>query len=153
MSASSLEGNDHVAGRCHKRARFSTERARWLPGRGHVDSVRGDWLVARDHVHALFEHDVGTAVTLFARLEPDQNVALESVFVGGNQVSSSYADCHVQIVSAGVHVAVSRGVFESGVFLHGQGIHVGTQQNRWARLSAFDVQNDARNVVAQVNFP
>ena len=41
-----------------------------------MDSVGRDWLGASNHVHVLFEHDVGSAVALFTRLEPDDYVTL-----------------------------------------------------------------------------
>ena len=99
-----------------------------------MNAIGGNRLVAREHVHVLFEHDVGTAVPLFARLEPNDNVALELVFMRGNQVSRTDADGHVQVVAAGVHVSVGRGVLESGVFFYGEGIHVGAKQHGRAWL-------------------
>ena len=53
------------------------------------------------------------------------------------------ADCHVEVVAAGVHVAVGGGEIQAGRFGDGEGVHVGAKQNCGPGQSAFDVQHDA----------
>ena len=105
-----------------------------------MDAVRGDWQFTRDEVQAFFEHHVGTAVALFARLEPNHDVALEAVAVRVQQVCSTNRHGHVQVVAACVHKAVRRCELEACVFDHSECVGVGAQQDGWPGLVATDQQ-------------
>ena len=88
-------------------------------------------------------------MALFARLKPNHNITVKFVFVSRNQVSCADTHCHMQVVSAGMHVTVGRLEVFRGVLLHGERVHVCTKQNGWAGVCAFYEQGNAVEVLAK----
>ena len=84
--------------------------------------------------HSFVDHRPGAVVALLARLEHQHHVSGEPVAVLREQPGRAGEHCSVQIVPAGVHRAVRRGVVEPGALVDGQGVHVGAQQDRALRL-------------------
>ena len=79
MTTSAFKHNIHVSGTCHHRT--------WLAGNNpcrqrceDVQAIAGYWHGTRNVQHSFFDHDIGSAVALLTRLEPDQDITIESVF-------------------------------------------------------------------------
>ena len=45
-------------------------------------------------------------MTLFARLEPNQHITIELVFMTCQNLSCAYGACQMQVVTSGMHEAI-----------------------------------------------
>ena len=108
----------------HRRSGIGDDFANRKPG-PVVHSVNA--LHRKAFEQAFIDHDLSAAGPFFRRLENEIGSAGEitrrrKVFRGTQQ------HCHMAVVAAGVHLSGHLGaVGDIGLFLHGQGVHVGTQ--------------------------
>ena len=149
-------GHDPVRGREH-RAAAQRDRARGIAradverdGARDVGLIRPVGAVEQPFV----EHDLGAVVALLARLEHQQDVALELVAPLDEQASRAQQHRDVRVVPAGVHRAIDLGrEVEPGVLVQGQGVHVGPKQGRAAGPAALDRRRHRRRSRARAAVP
>ena len=107
-----------------------------------VDSVRSDKGHACRLEEALGDHRLGASFDFLGRLEHEHDGPGQLVTVRGEQTSGTDEASSVHVMATSVHVAVRRGVVESGVLSDGQGIHVPPQQHRRSGTSALEHGDD-----------
>ena len=150
MSAPPADTADDPVGGCEQRPRANGHGARRVlrtdverHGAPHVRAVE----------QALVQHDLGPVVALLARLEHQQDVALEPVSPLDQQARRPEQHRHVRVVPAGVHRAIDLGgEFEAGLLAQGQRVHVGSKQGRAPRSAAFDRRRHRRRPAPQARF-
>jgi hypothetical protein len=89
-------------------------------------------------------------VALLAGLEHEEDSSGQIGTLVHEQAGRRAEHSDVEVVTAGVHGSVdSRRVGEPGVFRHGQGVHVATEQDRRAGAGPVEYANDARGARAR----
>ncbi len=79
--------------------------------------------------YAAFNHFVRAAVALFSVLENESDIARRSVF--GKNFSHAEHDCHVGVVTAGVHVFFGA-KRQTRLFRYRQCVHIAAQSQHFA---------------------
>ena len=82
--------------------------------------------------NAGLHHHLGALHGLLGGLEHQLHQTLQLIFVGLQQLGGAQQVGGVAVVAAGVHTAVGGLVIYIGLLLHGQSVHVGTDQEAFA---------------------
>ena len=83
-----------------------------------MQTICCNWPLTTELQKALFDHDVGSVVTLLTRLEPDHNGSGKFRFVSSQKVSCTDSGRHVKIVPTGMHKAVGGRIIQTGLFFY-----------------------------------
>ena len=95
---------------------------------------------------AVFHHHPGAGAVgaLFVGLEHQDYLALQFLFVLFQQGGGGEQHGGVAVVAAGVHDPITfRGKGQTGLLAHGQGVHVGPEQDLFPFFFADDAHNGA----------
>jgi hypothetical protein len=154
VAALALDGDEHHVGRGQQRARTGGDQARG-DRRRLVDGERPRHGLAAGRPagarveQALLQRPGRATLALLARLEEEPDPAGQVAPVLGQQPGGADEHGGVGVVPAGVHDPVDLGgVVEAGVVGHGQGVHVGPQQDRRPRPAAVEVGHDRAQPLA-----
>ena len=104
--------------------------------RANVEAVGGNGASASGVEDALFNHRQRAAWALFPGLEHKGDIAVQLLAVLAQNPRRAHQPGGMQIVSAGVHIAIRRGKRAAGLLAYFEGVHVRAQKHRHRPLAA-----------------
>ena len=104
--------------------------------RANVEAVGGNGASASGVEDALLNHGQRATRAFLAGLEHKGDIAVQLLAVLAQNPRCAHQSGGVQVMAAGVHIAIRRGKRAAGLLAHLQGVHVRTQKHRHRPLAA-----------------